>query len=208
MYQSIVRDIFEICIACCGILRRETDYAAYLVNRLPDIPWLEIDSKGRIAEFDNDPDNTDYEPHHRHISHLYSFYPAKNVNDPKLIEACKQSLHTRGIGTEGWSNVWKACIWAGFRDSENVYLFLNRFIRNISKSLLGTCEGTFQIDCTFGYLAAIHEILVRETDGTIELLPALPAQWKNGRVKGLRVNGKTIEMEWKDHKLISASIRP
>jgi len=206
MFQSIVRDIFEICITCCRVIHRETDYADYLAKRLPDIPWLEINSKGRIAEFDNDPDIADCDPQHRHISHLYSFYPVKSVTDPRLIEACKQSLNARGIGTEGWSSVWKACIWAGLKDSEKVYLCLNQFIRNMSKSLLGTCGGTFQIDCTFGYLAVIHEILFRETDGTIELLPALPPQWKNGRVKGIRVNGKTIEMEWKDNKIISSSI--
>ena len=206
MFQSLVRDIFEICIDCCRILRRETEFADYLAERLPRIPWLEIDGQGRIAEFDNDPDIVDYEPHHRHMSHLYSFYPIKKVNDPRLLDACRQTLNTRGMGREGWSNVWKAGLWAMLGDRDKVSLFLNQYIRGMSRSLLGTCEGTFQIDCTFGYLAAMREILVRETDGGVELLPALPAQWKSGRVRGIRLNGKTVQIEWKDNKVVASSV--
>ncbi|WP_372490090.1 glycoside hydrolase family 95-like protein [Chitinophaga sedimenti] len=41
----------------------------------------------------------------------------------------------------------------------------------------------------------------------IELLPALPAAWKSGRVTGLKARGNmTIDMEWANGKLTSARI--
>ena len=47
----------------------------------------------------------------------------------------------------------------------------------------------FQIDGNVGGTAAICELLVQTDGGVIELLPALPASWRKGRVRGLVAEG-------------------
>ena len=45
-------------------------------------------------------------------------------------------------------------------------------------------------------------MLVQSTEESITLLPALPEQWKDGRVKGICARGGfVIDMEWKDSKV-------
>ena len=210
IYQSLVRDVFDICIEICNITHREIEYANYLENRLKNIPWLNITLDGRIAEWDGEKNENDI--HHRHLSHLYSFYPAKKVTDKKLLDALRRSLDMRGDEGTGWACVWKACLWAQLGEGDRALSLFDMLLRiaksteegnvggGVYKNLLCACPP-FQIDGNFGIIAAVNEMLVQEKDGEIHLLPALPKLWKNGKIKGLRIGGKTVNIEWKDGKI-------
>ena len=66
----------------------------------------------------------------------------------------------------------------------------------------------FQIDGNFGYASGVCEMLVQSHMGVIHLLPALPAAWPQGRVKGMRARGRyALDVEWKDGNLSRAVIR-
>jgi alpha-L-fucosidase 2 len=85
--------------------------------------------------------------------------------------------------------------------------------KRVLPNLFDLC-GPFQADGNYGATAGVAEMLVHShlrdpKTGVVEidLLPALPKEWPNGSVHGLRARGGfEISLDWKDNKLTRASV--
>jgi alpha-L-fucosidase 2 len=210
-------------------------FADSLMNIRDKLLPLKIGKYGQLQEWYEDIDNPDC--HHRHIAHLYAVHPGRQIHPaitPELAEAARKSLEMRGDGRfpdqetvsgGNWARAHRMWCWTRLMEGnranriltgllteqgfENGLTFQHAPFHQGGSEFLMEDELNchFQLDASASVPGCIAEMLVQSHLGKIHLLPALPDEFKSGKISGLKARGGyKINLAWKNGELSMAEI--
>ena len=230
---AIIRELFQNTLLAAATVHDGSPVVKKIRSALQRLHPYTIGKDGDLNEWYYD--WKDLDPTHRHQSHLIGLYPGShitavttpNVSTTGLLKACEQTLIQKGDETTGWSTGWRINLWARLKNGEKAYQIYRKLLTPVEPEKGGSPNyvnggGTypnlmdahppFQIDGNFGGTAGVCEMLIQSTYGnghtTIELLPACPTAWSEGKVSGLCARGGyEVSFEWKGGYVRSATVK-
>ncbi|MGI8951000.1 MAG: glycosyl hydrolase family 95 catalytic domain-containing protein [Chitinophagaceae bacterium] len=150
-----------------------------------------------------------YNQSHRHFSNMMAIHPLgliKWEDGAKAQSIIKNTIYLAdSIGPDNWcgySYAWMANMKARAKDGEGAakdlqifakaFCSINSFHLNGDQTKSGYSKFTyrpFTLEGNFAFAAGLQEMLLQSYAGFIEIMPAVPAAWKNISFKNLRAEG-------------------
>lgn len=216
----LVREILEVYRrACCALGQTEALYgrAGEILEKLP--PYR-IGKYGQLQEWFYDFEEPI--PNHRHTSHLLGLYPFRQIvpgKDTELVRGAEVTIQRRYEDFEitSWGMNMLAGYYARMGKPQEAYQIIRDTFRRLVKPNMASVMsdetsmwcGTWELDGNTGMTSAMAEMLLQSFGEEVILLPALPAEWKNGEIKGLYIKGgHQVRLAWKDGMPVCLEILP
>ena len=203
---ALIRELFSNCIEAERILGLDGDFGVKLADALKKLPPYRIGSNGFVQEWIED-----WTPGPKTTTSRRSTRssPATTITlrgNPELAAAYQKWMEAHA-SPSGFQLAWSVAMWARLERGDKAGALVRRFVSRSPADNLHNRMAN-QSDASFGLTAAIAETLLQSHAGEISLLPALPPQWPDGSVQGLRARGGfEVDMSWRDGKLSEATIR-
>ena len=209
MDMQIIREVFDMFGDASAELGHDTALAERAASARKRLAPNQIGKYGQLQEWIEDYE--EIEPEHRHLSNLWGLYPGSEITPdetPEFAAASAKTIERRGTGGCGWSYGWKMGLWARLNSSAGaLHEFRALLTESSLPNMFSLCGRAMQVDGNFGAASAIAEMLVQSHQGFVDLLPALPREWTDGSVRGIRARGALeINLEWSSGELTSGSI--
>lgn len=219
--RTLVYDIYSACIESSKILGVDKKFRTRLEKDIKKLPPYKVGEDGQMDEWYSGVRRAD--PSHRHSSHLLGLFPLNHLSPertPELVEGALTGLKIQ-TGDPNWEDTeWSTanmlCYHARMKNAETAHGWLQNLFNVFTRDNLMTVspagvamaeEDIFSFDATEASVAGMCEMLLQSYDGYLEFLPALPACWNTGSVKGLCAEGGlVVDMAWENGAMKSAKI--
>ncbi len=214
----MIRELFIQYLEASKELEISDDLTRKVEIILPKLLPYRILENGTLAEWDHNYPAADKQ--HRHTSHLLGLYPFSQITPektPELSIAATKSIEEKLIPYENWEDTgWARSLLmlysARLKRGNDAYDHMCSMLKHLTKSSLlvmhpptrgaASFKEVYELDGNTGFSTCIIEMLMQSHDGVIQLLPALPDQWKDGKIKGIVARGNiTLHIEWKNSEL-------
>lgn len=216
----LVREILTVYQKACRILDKKEplyDRAGEIIEKLP--PY-QIGKCGQLQEWFYDFEEPI--PNHRHTSHLLGLYPFRQIvpeEDSELAHGAEVTIQRRYEDFEITS--WGMNMLLGYyarlgKPAEAYQIICDTFRRLVKPNMASVMSdetsmwcGTWELDGNTGMTSAMAELLLQSFGNEVILLPALPAEWKNGALKGMLIKGgHQVCLVWRDGMPVSLEVLP
>ncbi|MEN8128141.1 MAG: glycoside hydrolase N-terminal domain-containing protein [Planctomycetota bacterium] len=213
---AVAREVFRILIELGEQFDLDKEKIAKWKNYRQKIFPYRINEDGTLAEWAPEKYGEYY--NHRHISHLIQVYPWWECKlpgaDPAYTKAAGVALDKRfqfdANETHGLMHV--ALMAARLQDVEKIRTNLHRlatrayFYTNMATSCRKN-QRIANLDASLSLPRLLMEMLVFSRPGHIELLPAWPAEYPDGSIRGVLVRGgHKLDLTWAHGNLVSATL--
>jgi alpha-L-fucosidase 2 len=213
--MQMVRELLQNCAQASRILGTDPPLRAEIEKALPRLPPMQISpTTGELQEWLEDWQRT------AECQVLSSWGAICGTQitprgTPELAAALRKIFDQaqwwkRGL-VGSWQGAFQANVYARLGDGDTALAVLDTHLQRVANpNLTANFQdmAEWEIDGNLGQTAAIGELLLQSQAGEIELLPALPKAWPNGKVTGLRARGGfEVDLAWKDGQLTSATLR-